>query len=262
MAFFDQYNCTFHEVDPLAIIRAIEAAEPFAIIEPDRPQLGYQTGQVFRHGGEAMCRVWWQGNPGVHVRVHGANAVKLAPLLRGLGVHQVTRVDAREDFVEAGLFDRVAAQLIGYAEGRGIKINQVGDWVRGQGRTLYLGSRSSPVMIRLYEKGYEIGIERGGNPDHVRLEVEVKPKGQLARIAVSEWLPGQCFGAAKWVVEALERIGWDHLQAQSIGTVYRPSDDERARLTLQKQYGRVLQRWLDESGDPAVFVAELLAAAV
>lgn len=261
MAAFDQYNCTFHERDPLEVIRAIEQAEPFALITPDRPKSGYQVGQVFTHGGEAMARVWWQGNPGVHVRVHGGNAERLAPVLRALGGHLVTRVDSREDWIEAGLFDKLAAALIAYAEAHGITINQQGDWVRGQGRTLYLGSRTSPVMLRLYEKGYQIGIERGGDPNHVRLEVEVKPKGEEARLAVSRWTAGECFGASRWVVEALKTIGWDHLQAQSIGSVYRPSDDERARLAVQRQYGQVLRRWFDESGDLAVFAAELLELA-
>ena len=259
MASFDQYNCTFHEVSPLLIMRTLERAEPFAVIEPDRPKNGYQVGQVLKHGGDAIARVWWQGNPGVHVICHSEHSVRLAPVLRGLAGHQVTRVDAREDWIEAGMFDRLAAPLIGYAKAHGIVINQLGDWVRGEGRTLYLGSRSSPVMLRLYEKGYQIGIHAGGNPDHVRLEVEVKPKGAANRHAVSRWTPGECFAASQWVVEALKTIGWDHLQAKSIGTVYRPSDDERARLAIQRQYGQVLRRWFEETGDAQAFAGELLA---
>ena len=252
MAKFDWYQCTYHGADPLEIIRAIEAAHPFALIEPDSPKNGYRVGQVFKLGGETLARVWWEGNTGVHVVTTSANAHELAPLLRAQGVHNVTRLDACEDWIEAGLFDRLAAHLIGYAQGHGITINQQGDWVRGQARTLYLGSPSSAVRLVLYEKGYEAG----GDVNWVRLEVRCRPKGE-AREAVARWSPGEAFGAARWVVDALAGLGWDHLQAKAIGTVYRPSDDERARLTLAKQYGGVLRRWIDEAGSMEAFHTEL-----
>lgn len=255
MAKFDWYECTFFGADPLEIIRRIERAHPFAVIEPDAPKYGYRVGQVFRHGGEPMARVWWEGNEGVHVSTTSSHAHHLAPLLREHGVHSVTRLDACEDWIEPGLFDRMATHLIAYAVAHGITITQLGDWVRGEARTLYLGSKQSAVRLVLYEKGYE----QGGDPNWVRLEVRVRPKGRMAREAVSKWTAGEAFGAAKWVVEALEGLGWDHLQAQSIGTVYRPSDDERARLALMKQYGGVIRRWMDEAGGVEEFHTELLA---
>lgn len=258
MAKFDQYNPTFFDSDPREIIRLIERAYPFAIIEPIRPKQGYQVGVAVRQGGDMVSQVWWEGNPGVHVLCHSEHADKLAPLLRGFAGHEVTRVDACEDWIEEGLFDKMAAQLVGFVEGRGIKINQLGDWIRGQGRTLELGSRESAVFLRLYEKGFEIGIGRGGNPHHVRLEVEVKPKGRASRIAVSSWTAGECFGASRWLVAALKSIGWDHLQAQSIGTVYRPSDEERARHALVKQWNGVILRWADEAGSGNAFLAEMV----
>jgi hypothetical protein len=254
MAKFDWYQCTFHELSPLDVMRSIEKAYPFALIEPDAAKNGYRVGHVFKQGDEVLARVWWEGNPGVHVITTSANAHKLAPLLRGLGGHQVTRLDACEDWIESGLFDRLSAHLTGFAVANGIKIEQQGDWVRGVGRTLYLGARSSTVRLVLYEKGYECG----GDLDWVRMEVRCRPKGLIARMLVSEWLPGDAFGAAQWLVEALEGIGWGHLQAQSIGTVYRPSDDERARLVLIKQYGAVLRRWHEQAGGLEAFSLELM----
>lgn len=255
MAKFDWYECTFFESDPLDLMRRLERSNPFAMIEPDAPKYGYRVGQVFRHGGDAMARVWWEGNEGVHVSSTSSYAHEVAPLLRAHGVHSVTRLDACEDWIEHGLFDRMAAHLISYAVANRITITQLGDWVRGEARTLYLGSKQSAVRLVLYEKGYE----QGGNLDWVRLEVRVRPKGRIAREAAARWTPGEAFGAARWVVGALEGLGWDHLQAQSIGTVYRPSNDERARLTIRKQYGAVIGRWYDECGrDPAQLVAELL----
>lgn len=252
MAIRDQYNCTFHEADPISIIQAFEAAEPFALIEPDPAKHGYQVGQKISRGGEAIARVWWQGNPGVHVIVHNENAEKYHPMLRGLGAHSVRRMDVKEDFIEQGGFDKQVRVLVPYAQARGLKLNYLGDWARGKSRTLYIGSRKSNVMMRIYEKGWQVG----GDPNWWRLEVEIKPKDASKGMEVSGWTIAQALGASKWLVEAFTLLGWDHLQAQSIGTVYRPSDDERARLTLMKQYGGVIRRWMDEAGDS--FPMELL----
>lgn len=255
MAKFDWYECTFHEVDPVDLIRHLERANPFSLIEPDAPKYGYQVGQVFRHGGDAMARVWWQGNEGVHVSSTSSYAHEIAPLLREYGGHQITRLDACEDWIEPGLFDLISSHLIAYAVANRITITQLGDWVRGEARTLYLGSKSSAVRLVLYEKGYE----QGGDPNWVRLEVRVRPKGAIARRAAARWTPGDAFGAARWVVGALQGLGWDHLQAKSVGTVYRPSDDERARQAFAKQYGKVCQRWLAEAGGMEEFHTELFS---
>lgn len=252
MAKWDQHNTTWHDVDAVEICSKLEALEPFAMVLPDRPKHGYQTGVVFSAGGEAIARVWWGGNPGVHVTLHNENAHRLAPLLRGLEGHrELTRADACEDFIEAGGFDRMAGYWMAFAKARGLKINQQGDWVRGIGRTLYVGSRSSPVMLRIYEKGHK----EGGNPDWYRLEVEIKPKG-AARVAAAYWEAGQAFNCSGWLVAGLEGLGWDHLKAQAIGTVYRPSDEDRARRWLVKQGHGVISRWIDEAGSVEAFHTE------
>jgi hypothetical protein len=169
---------------------------------------------------------------------------QLAEYLSDMKVsHFPTRVDACEDWVEEGLFNRISGLLIGYAYKHDISIDQKGDWVRGQARTLYLGSKSSVTRLVLYEKGYEAG----GDIRWVRLEVRVRPS-RHAREEVSNWNPGQCFGASRWLTEALACIGWNHLQASSVGTVYRPSDADRTRMAMAKQYRKVFLELLGEVG--------------
>lgn len=254
MAKFDQHNTTWHDVDPIEICSFIEAQEPFAMVTPDRPKNGFLTGVVFASGGEAIARVWWGGNAGVHVILHNEHANRLAPLLRGLEGHrELSRGDACEDFIEAGGFDRMAAYWITFAKAWGLKIEQRGDWVRGIGRTLYIGSRESVVYLRIYEKGHK----EGGNPDWYRFEVELKPKGRAARAAAAHWEPGEYFNGSRWLVEGLKGMGWDHLKARSIGTVYRPSDEEKSRRWLAKQAYGVISRWIDEAGSVEVFHTEL-----
>lgn len=256
VAKLDQWNVTLHEVDALQVCGAIEAKLPFALVEPDLAKRGYRTGVVFKHGGESAVRVWWDGNPGVHVICHNEYSGQMVECIRGLGGHlELSRGDSAEDFTEAGGFDRLAAFWIPFAEAEGLKIDQLGDWVRGKGRTLYIGSRSSVAFLRIYEKGHK----EGGDPNWVRMEVEVKPKGRTARTECAAWHPGEYWGASRWLVKGLEMMGWGEIQRKAVGTVYRPSNDERARLALMKQYGAIISRWYDECGrDPVQLVAELL----
>ncbi|OYY72728.1 MAG: hypothetical protein B7Y40_10905, partial [Gammaproteobacteria bacterium 28-57-27] len=115
---------------------------------------------------------------------------------------------------------------------------------RGKARTLYLGSRKSTVQLVIYEKGYEAG----GDLNWVRMEVRVFPKGRQKGELVAMWTPKDAFGASRWLCEALEGLGWSSLTPKSIGTVWKPSDDQRARRTMLKQYGAVIRRWADEIG--------------
>lgn len=258
MAKWDWHATTWHDQNPVDLCRFIERHEPFALVTPDRPKHGYQTGVVFTSGGEAIARVWWGGNDGVHVILHNENAHRLAPLLRELEGHrELTRGDACEDFIEAGGFDRMADYWMRFAKARGLKINQQGDWVRGIARTLYIGSRQSPVMLRIYEKGHK----EGGNPDWYRLEVEIKPKGRSVRMMAAGWDAGMAFNCSEWLVAGLRGIGWDHLQATAIGTVYRPTDEDRARLWIVKQGGGVITRWVVEAGSVEAFYTEFEAMA-
>lgn len=253
MAKWDWYEATFHQHGPEKIIDAIRAAEPFAVMVPCHAKHGYRAGVQFKHGQDLVAEVWWEGNPGVHVKASSSRAHWLAQVIRPLGAHNVTRCDACEDWIEAGLFDRLTEPLLAYAVQHGIEINQQGDWERGQARTLYLGSTKSAVRLVIYEKGYE----SGGDPNWVRMEVRIRPKG-MARGVVAGWEPGEAFGAARWLVEALSVLGWDHLQAQSVGTVYRPSDAERARLVVAKQYGRIIAQWAADCRSVEEFAGELL----
>lgn len=254
MTKFDQYNCTFHDTEPGKIIKSISHSYPFGIITPDRPKNGYLTGHVLTQGGDAVGRVWSDGNPGVHVICHSQYADVLAPVLRSLGAHELTRADACLDFCEEDYFDSLTGYAIEFAKARRLTLNYQGDWARGQSRTLYVGSRTSSYMLRIYEKGWK----EGGDPNWFRIESEVKPKGEDMRKRASEMTAQELFWSSRWASELFSGFGWEKMLSRSIGTVYRPSDDERARLAIRKQYGQILKRWFDETGDPSVFASELL----
>ncbi|MNZ81807.1 Replication initiation factor [compost metagenome] len=244
---FDWYQATVYVPEPShgGLAGELVKAWDLADFAPDRGMHGYLHGAKVVRGDRTLCRVWWGGNPGVNITCSGEDSPVLAELLQRLGLpFGVTRADACCDWVEPGLFDSLAGHLIAFAQDKTISINQQGDWVRGQARTLYLGSPQSPVRLVLYEKGYEQG---GDAPkDWVRLEVRVKPKREH-RIAVGRWKPEELM-VCGWVADALAVLGWDQLQKRAVGTVWRPSDDERSRAALLRQYGAVMDRWATEIG--------------
>lgn len=243
---FDWYQATVYVPEPESsgLLAHLMRAWELVDVAPDRGMHGYLHGAKIVRGERKLCTLWWGGNPGVNITSTSEEAPVLAQALRSFGPHKVTRVDACADWVEEGCFDSLAAHLIKFAQDNRITINQQGDWVRGQARTLYLGSPQSPVRICLYEKGYEQG---GDAPkEWTRLEVRVKPKNYHG-VEVASWEPRQVF-AAGWVADALAVLGWDDLEKRSVGTVWRPEDTERARTALLRQYGQVLANWAQETG--------------
>lgn len=244
---FDWYQSTVDVKDPeqSGLVAALLRAWELSDWVPARNLNGYERGGAIVRAGRTLAHVCWGGQPGVNVKSTSDESPVLARALQGFGVpHLPTRVDSCCDWVEAGLFDSLAAHLIAYAKGNRLAICQQGDWERGKARTLYVGSKDSPVRLVLYEKGYEQG---GGAPlDWVRLEVRVRPK-KAHRAIVARWDADEVF-CAGWVPGALEALGWGDLQSRAVGTVWKRSDVERARAALLRQYGRILDAWADEVG--------------
>jgi len=245
MARWDWYQSTLPDASPEAICRLLSSSIPGTQVVPGYPKNGYLRGADITRNDERVASVWWGGNPGVHVLASGEHSPTVCQVLRESQIsHRITRADACEDFIgDPELFDSMATAFMDYASANRIKIENQGDWHNGQSRTLYIGSRKSPVMIRLYEKGHQLGTD----PTWVRLEVVVRPKGEKG-FDVAEWQPGDAFGASRWLVSMLESIGWDHLKTQSIGTQWAPSDTDRARAALVRQYGATLEAWAEELG--------------
>ena len=239
---FDWYETTVHGSGADEVAAVLLRASDLTDLAPHRGMYGYQRGAQIRRGDRVLASLWHGGQPGVHVSATGENSTWARSSLVGFD-QRVTRVDSRLDWVEEGMFDSLAAQLTAYAQKRNITIHQEGDWVRGQSRTLYLGSPKSTSRIVLYEKGYQMG----GDPNWVRLEVRLRPKGEAGyRVAFMQ--AADIPGCTPWVIKALDSCGIDVLRHRSVGTVWRPSDEERARLALVRQYRAVLQSWADDAG--------------
>lgn len=259
VAKWDWYQSTVFVADPSAsgLVDVLLAYWELSDYVPYKNLNGYKYGAAIVRGERVLCHLCWGGQAGVNCKTTSEESHVLAAALKAFGkTHRPTRVDACLDWQEDGLYDSLSAALIAFAQqGKGLAINQQGDWVRGEARTLYLGSKNSPIRLVLYEKGYEQGGEAPRN--WVRLEVRVRPKKEH-REAVAGWQPSDAFGAG-WVSDACKFINLAELQKRTVGTTWQRSDDERARYALLKQYGKTLLKWASEHESPEAFGAFLMS---
>lgn len=243
---WDWYQATISAADLDSVKVDLEAAYPMASWRPARPQNGYHFGQELAIGDRRVLLVCYGGNRGTaNIMSTSSDAPALnAALLRWGGSFRPTRVDSALDWNEEGLFRCLADSLTEYAVEHDIALSQVGDWHRGKGRTLYVGSKASPVQLCLYEKGYEQEGEGTKHPHWVRLEVRVKPAKER-RSAAAKWTPADAFGAG-WVAGAVSRFFLIPEARFPVSGVKVQSETERKRAALLRQYGAVLRDWMND----------------
>lgn len=173
--------------------------------------------------------------------------------------HTVTRIDVAEDMDEEGLFDDLQGRIISLAKEQGLKTSVSGDWLTPNapdGRTLYVGSPTSSVRVRLYEKGKksanEMYISRGFAPpddfpmNWVRLELQCRPRKQQRAVAHKLELE-EFWGFSGWSKKlANDVMALDVNRVAAIN--WRKSNDEQTLTWLARQYGKFLQSQVDLYG--------------
>ena len=259
---FDWYAATVRD-SPDAVLEGLALDLGADVIE-GRALHGYERGWDLKADGSVVARALSGGRNGApHVWASGDDTGALVAAVRGRwpSLHRVSRMDAAQDFDGEGSWDRLYGVCLALADGRHLKIDQAGDWHRGEaGRTFYVGGRKSAVFARLYEKGKQLrGLALDGgadiSPDLVRLEVQVRPEGP-ARDRAALGAPEEAFGYADWTRE-LGRL----VLALDVDRVHikerRESDDARAVEWLVRQYGEHLERLADRLGGWAVVGEEL-----
>jgi len=246
---FDWYQAGVVD-SPDYILQHLQGAFDLADIEEAKPRNGYTRAARIARGPTTLCEALWGGNTGDRVLVlgTGAHAAPVASLVRSEWPdHHLVRADVAEDYDEPEAFDILSGMLLNVADQHRLKVTHYGDWHRCEnGRTLYVGSRQSPVMARLYEKGLEQRV-KGYSPeasaDWVRFEVEVKPKRNDARKRLAALEPDDYMACSPWTRDVARVLFESSLEAiTGLGTIKRMTDDERALSALVKQYGGLLDR--------------------
>jgi len=190
------------------------------------------------------------GNNGAppNVTGFGYNAPRVAALLRSLPwPHRVTRVDSTRDYTGVGAWEALDGYLEGYAREHRLLTSVAGDWLTPgspRGRTLYIGGTTSPVRLRLYEKGKK---EQDSDFSWTRLELVVRPQREQRDKAATA-TPDEMWGYAKWPREVYQTLFGglpDAVQAPS----RRSNDELNARLIkMIKRNGKLFSAGLTKYG--------------
>lgn len=246
---FDWYSATFR-ADPDSVLRVFSGAFDLSDCVQVRAKNGFHHAAQFKRGNRVLCEVSWGGpNTGerVHVQGTGENALKVSQVLReSFPEHSVTRADVAQDYDDPGAWAFWSDHAERLARARNLNYNVYQSGIDSEGgRTIYIGSEKSVVMLRIYEKGKK----EGGSPGWVRVELVVKPKRQDARMRLSAAPYRDFFGCAVWAQAIAEAMGLEDVPRVRAGSVYSLSEIEGKRLSLATQYGRTILEWLQEAGD-------------
>ena len=262
---FDWYTASIG-AEPAEVISRFESSFDLSDVQASTPKNGYERAYNFVRGSTVLARVQFGGSSvgsNVWAASSGDCAPDFADVVRGhYPVHNLLRADVAIDYDEPGAWDSLSGLAIATADAFGLKVRHVGDFHREQdGRTLYIGSRSSAAMQRLYEKGKQLGQ----SVDWVRAELELKPQSSVAKAAYASASPEQMFLATKWTRSIWEALNGPTqlLRPCPPGSVKVKSDDDRALDFMAKQYGNVLRRKLESLGGDVeafgLFVAGLIS---
>lgn len=206
-----------------------------------RDSLGLEVGSVMWggvHGDRSM------------IEVKGEHSPRVVEALRSAFPHRCTRGDVCADFEAPGAFEELLSSCLSVkAKHSRLKSEKRGDWDDHpeDGRTYYLGSTSSPVRTRLYDKGRQREYQHLNRPDWCRLEVQVRPakeaKSEFASLdAIDFW------GASAWSRELAALVLAQHIDPHTAGTIWRKTSLEQRFHILCKQYGATFLELFDELG--------------
>lgn len=221
-------------------------------LTPGRGLNGYHRSMAVARDGETLARVLFGGPNGwPNVIASGAATDDVEPALRSAwDRREVTRMDSAQDFDQEGGYDRLRALMVDLHERSRIakyEIESVKAGVRS--RTIYLGSPSSRVRVRLYEKGcFE---QQMGNAEAsagwVRLEAQIRPTGQDARQRAAELTAAEAWGFSKWTLELGQLAMGLDVEPVTM-QLRRDPDYARAMRALERQYSATLREAVRHEG--------------
>jgi DNA relaxase NicK len=213
--------------------------------------LEYTDGRPFKNLGF----VAWGGNAGTYQLYLTGEACEylginnLLPKLKrivDLNVMKIKRIDIAHDDYEGTFNLQSALDMYDndlFTIRRKPSIRQVGDWHNEhdtKGRTVYIGNRNNGKMMRIYEKGKQLGEE---SSSWVRWEVELKAVDRVIPTDILESFAGYFTGAYPALKSLCKAKGIE------IATVCR----KKAGIALEK-----IAEWLNVTGGKSLFAIRQL----
>lgn len=268
---FDYYRCTPRaDLSELLTVLEIELADAFGPIRrgPRPPVRHYAEGVEFIDAADqSICSVLWGGqNSRPNIIASGSPAHVVADIVRREWWHNPSRVDSKVDVLAPGLFDHFRDLSRAFARrwsiGRQCLFHDDPD----KGDTIYLGSRTSQVFVRLYQPGLKRAQEDGRvagdilpeERDTVRIELEFKPKNECAKRRAATVSPVECWSVSPWTSDLLRELFAMNVTPISVA-MRRESNRDRALRFMCEQYRAHLLGLLEEHhGDLDAFAIDLI----
>lgn len=218
-------------------------------------EAGYQAVGFLAWGGASQAgRAWVQLSGAGCALVRDWSAVYTL-IVSGCPDAKITRVDLAKDLLEGErtVEDAVEAYKGGAfgVGGRMPSSSLTGDWINVKGgRTVYIGKARNGKMLRVYEKGRQLG---NADSPWTRFEVQL---GNRSRVIPADVLlrPGDYFaGAYPYLAELVEE------HPELIKTTAQEGSISLSRLLgfLRSSYGRVINAALQVGADPAELIHEV-----
>jgi hypothetical protein len=239
---FDWMQKTIHE-DPAEVFEVL-AGTLGTDLEPARGLNGYHRSMILKRQGETLARVNYGGPNGwPNVVTSGPATDDVEPVMRTLWDRQeVTRMDSAQDFDQLGGYDELHTVMVELADRFGLSKFEIESTKRGvRSRTAYLGSPSSPVRVRLYEKGmfeHQLGNDQA-SAGWFRLEAQIRPRKEVRHTA-AVMDASEAWGFSRWTRE-LASVAMN-LDVQPVRMQQKRDPDYlRALDALRKQYTATLE---------------------
>jgi hypothetical protein len=244
----DYYAATCNE-DPKGFIQSVLDNFDGSVFEPAKPRQGYDYAANICTEDTRHTTVLWGGiNGGLHALASGERAEPFSHFMRALyPAHTVPRVDVAQDFTGPGCWDALFPAVVSFATEKNLQICQYGNYLTDtdKGRTLYVGSRKSVVYLRLYEKGKQLGTD----PNHVRLEIEVKPQNPKGKAWAAKATAQELWGASRWSMNLAASLLSVYVDRFPAGTVRSaPSEFLSALEWMMGQWGGHLDQLAQHVG--------------
>lgn len=254
---FDWYQASIPGAHPEVVMEALSKSDFYGDWERTRPLRNYDGAAAFIVGGETRFKINFGGqnsDHGPNVVGSGQSAQVLADIVREqFPAHRVSRLDSCEDYFHPDAYDYLRKTALKIAKDQRVQCREIVKPLvdSDDGRTLYLGSQTSAVSMRIYEKGKQLGREK----EWVRAELQVRPQKEVKSI-MAFLNPAEVWGLAKWSHAMAVQLGQKDLQRVE-AQIYQPSDHDRAYRFMLRQYRRVLEAMKDSHGSPEAVGAQI-----
>lgn len=169
---------------------------------------------------------------------------------------KITRLDVAHDDLD-GAHGGVDAAVVAYRAGgftlrRPPSVSTSGDWLNGHSRTLYVGKRDNGKLIRVYEKGHQLGDD---DSPWVRYELELHSRDREIPASAITDPAGTLAGGAPFLALLMRNV-----TPAPVRTVVR----RRLRATVDhlcchasRAYGRLINAMTGLGMTPAEVVERL-----